>query len=610
MVAFALAAALAQPTQPPLKDQYTKTEYMIPMRDGVKLYTAVYAPKNTSGPSPMIMQRTPYSAGPYGPDNYKGGFGGSPKFRENGYIFVYQDVRGKYMSEGEFVNVRPQNLAKGPKDIDESTDTWDTIQFLVDNVPNNNGRVGLWGISYPGFYAGVGAIDSHPALRASSPQAPVSDWWIGDDFHHLGAFFLQDAVSFFSGFGQPRPQPTPNRPEGVRIDLQGDAYKAFLEIGPLRNVDEKIFKGSVAFWKDLMTHGNYDAFWQARSLPKHMTNVKAALLVVGGWFDAEDLWGAINLYKLAHKQNPTTPMYFVMGPWPHGGWAGGPGSRFGDIDMPGEPSTFYREQIEWPFFDAYLRGDGKPGIPQVQVYETGTGKWRTPTEWPPKEAKPRSLYFSDARELRWMAPTEPDSQEDSYLSDPAAPVPYQGGTLGRRSREYMIDDQRFAEARMDVLTYRSDPLSSDFTIAGPVKADLWISMTGTDADFVVKIIDEYPSDAPANSAGKAMAGYQMLVRAEVLRGKFHSNYSNPVPFVPKKITNVKYELPDTLHTFRKGHRIVVQVQSSWFPLVDRNPQKFCDIYSATEADFKAETISLWRTKEHPSRVAFGVLTGD
>lgn len=603
---FALFALGILQDLPPIKEQYDKLEMMIPMRDGVKLYTAVYVPKDRSGKYPMMMQRTPYSAGPYGTAQYRGGFPGSVNFRKNNYIFVFQDVRGKYLSEGDFVNVRPQILNKGPKDCDESTDTYDTVQYLIDNVPANNGRVGVWGISYPGFYAGAAAIDSHPALKAASPQAPVSDWWIGDDFHHLGAFFLQDAFSFMGGFGQPRPTPTTTPKRGPAYDLAGDAYKFFLDLGPLPNVNAKYFKGEVEFWNQIMAHGDYDDFWKARSLPPHMTGVKSAVLVVGGLFDAEDLWGAWNLYGYTNRLNPNAKVNIVMGPWPHGGWAGGTGSRFGDIDMTGEPSAWYRENIEWPFFDAYLRGDGKVDLPEATVYDVGQGKFLTFDQWPPRDIAPGALYFREGKKLDSNAPEAADGN-DAYVADPAKPVPYQQGTLTRRTSTYMIDDQRFAEARADVLTYRTEPLEADITWAGPVTADLRVSTTGTDADFVVKIVDVYPPDAGPNSAGTPMKDYQMLVRAEVMRAKYRKDFSKPVPFIPGQIDQVKFDLPDVLHTFRKGHRIMVQVQSSWFPLVDRNPQTFCDIYAAKEEDFKAATISLFRTKDQPSRLAFSVL---
>jgi putative CocE/NonD family hydrolase len=604
----AMTIAVVLGSQDPIlavKDQYTKYEYMIPMRDGAKLYTSVYVPKDGKEKHPILLERTPYSAGPYGPDQYKGGFRGSINFRKNNYIFAFQDVRGRLMSEGEFEDVRPQ-LEKGAKGIDESTDTYDTIDYLVKKVPTNNGRVGLWGISYPGFYAGAGCINSHPALKASSPQAPVSDWWVGDDMHHHGVLFLQDSFSFFSGFGQPRPVPTANPKGGPRIDYAGDAYKWYLGMGPLSSYNDQILHGEVRFWNDLMGHESYDAFWKARALPPHMTGIKCAVLVVGGFFDAEDLWGAENLYKQAERLNPKAKINLVMGPWPHGGWAFGTGSRFGDIDLPGEPSNYFREQVEWPFFDAYLRGDGKIDIPEARVYETGSGEWRNYAQWPPKEAKSASLYLSAAKNLTWDPPKVKDGS-DSYESDPANPVPYQKGTNIGRTREYMIDDQRFAEARPDVLSYKTEPLTKDVTISGSVTADLWSSLTSTDADFVVKVIDVYPDDARPNTAGQEMAGYQMLVRAEIMRGKFRKDFSNPLAFEPGKAEEVKFSLPETTHKFRKGHRIMIQVQSSWFPLADRNPQKFTNVYQAKSEDYQKATITLWRTQDHPSRVILDVL---
>jgi len=366
LILLALAAAVpAQIT----KETYEKIEAMIPMRDGVKLYTAIYVPKDRSSRRPILMERTPYSAGPYGPEAFRSARG-SQKFTDNRYIFVWQDVRGRYLSQGEFADVRP-TLKPGQKGIDESTDTWDTIEWLVTHVPGNNGRVGMWGISYPGFYAAAGAIDSHPSLKAVSPQAPVSDWFIGDDFHHHGAFFLQDAFSFMSGFGQPRPEPTRTPRRGPAWDIGGNAYQWFLEMGPLSSFNEKILRGEVKFWNQMMEHGTYDAFWQDRSLPRHMTGVKCAVMTVGGWFDAEDLWGALHIYKYTEKQNPGIANRLVMGPWDHGGWSRGNGRMFGGIPWEQDTSVFFREELEWPFFDAYLRGNGEACA--------GTVRWTFPT---------------------------------------------------------------------------------------------------------------------------------------------------------------------------------------------------------------------------------------
>jgi uncharacterized protein len=586
------------PTNP--RDLFNKIEYMVPMRDGVKLYTAVYVPKNASGRHPILLERTPYGAGPYGPTQYRG-VRGSRKFVENGYIFAWQDVRGRGNSEGVFVNDRPQLIHPlKPNDIDESTDTYDTVDYLVKNVPDSNGRVGLWGISYPGFYAGVGAINSHPALRAASPQAPVSDWFVGDDFHHHGAFFLMDAIGF-GRFGESRA--VAQKLSLPRINTAGDAYKFYLEQGGLADITEKYFVGTDGLWPDLVRHGTYDEYWQARSLPRNMKNVRCAVMTVGGWFDAEDCWGALNLYKGTEANNPRAKNTLVMGPWYHGMWAGSQGQRFGDMDWGQPTSTYYQDNIEFPFFDTHLRGDGKQKRPEAEVFQTGANVWRTFSSWPPKERRVASFYLLPNRALDAKPVSGTATPEyDSYVSDPANPVPHQGGTIARRTREYMIDDQRFATARPDVISYRTEPLTSDLTLAGPITADLFITSTGTDADFVVKVIDVFPGDAPDK-----LAGYEMLVRGEVMRAKFRNSYSNPSPLTPGSVERVTFELPDVLHTFKKGHRLMVHVQSSWFPLVDRNPQQFMDIYKARSADFRKATIQVYHSSTYPSRLQVGVL---
>jgi len=580
-LALCLAGAHAQ-TQP---ERYTKYEYSIPMRDGIRLYTAVYVPKNRPGKHPILLERTGSGAGPYGPDKYRR-HRGSPKFVENGYIFADQDVRGAGHSEGVFVHVRPQLLNPlKPQDIDESTDAYDTIDYLVKSVPGNNGRVGLWGISYRGFYAAAGAIHSHPALRAVSPQAPVSDWFLGDDFRHNGALFLMDAAR--SGSKDP--------------DTGGDPYKFFLERGALSALTNDYFKETTSLWKDLMEHGVYDEYWQARSLPRNMRNIHCAVMTVGGWFDAEDLWGALHTATATAAQNKGIPAMLVMGPWSHGMWAGPGGDRLGDQDFGQPTSTYFQNEIEFPFFDAFLRGSGKRGLPAAQVFETGANRWRAFSQWPPREAKPTDFYLLPGKAIGTTPPTEGDAY-DAYVSDPASPVPYQGGVIRGRTDEYMIDDQRFAAARSDVLTYQTAPLASNLTLAGPITADLYVSASTTDADFVVKVIDVFPGDAP----GK-LAGCQMLARAEVLRAKFRNSYSNPTPLTPLLTEHAAYDLPDIFHTFRKGHRLMVQIQSSWFPLVDRNPQQFMDIYTAKAKDFQTATIHIHRSAAAASHLRVGVL---
>ncbi len=589
-----------------VEDHYTKVEYMIPMRDGVKLYCQVYIPKDVPGTHPILMERTPYNAGPHGPTSFRG-FRGSPKLEEKGYIFAFTDVRGHYYSEGDYVNIRPE-LHPGETGIDESTDTYDTVDFLVKNVPNNNQAVGLWGISYPGFYAGVGAIHNHPALKAVSPQAPVSNWFIGDDFHHNGAFFLQDAFDFLSGFGTVRKGPGPSlgdRPQFER-GTQG-AYQFFLNTGALPNFDANYYKGAIPFWKDLMDHPTYDQWWKDRSLPDHMMDVHCAVLTVGGWFDAEDMWGALNLSKQTTRQNPGTPSFLVMGPWYHGMWASKSGQTFGDLDFGQNTSVWYQDNVEFPFFEKYLRGQNVAPPAKATLFETGANQWRQFGEWPPKELTKTDFYFGPKGSLTTTRPI--DKGADSYINDPARPTPYlEKPETPRRTREYMIDDQRWAQKRWDVLTYAADPVVSDARVAGPVDVNLWVSTTGTDADFVVKVIDVWPSDArEVSPKGVPMAGYQQELRADVFRGKFRNSYTTPQPFVPGAPTLVHFRLNDLLHTFKAGHRLMVQIQSDWFPLVDRNPNSFVNINTAKDSDFQKATITLYRDPAHPSRLTFGTL---
>jgi uncharacterized protein len=604
-LAFAIPQPLHAQQAFDVKANYAKSEHMISVRDGVKLFVSVYSPRDTSRNYPILLCRTPYSCSPYGPDAYKETIGPSPLFAKEGYIIVYQDVRGAWMSEGTYVNMRPQNDKKGPKDIDESSDTYDTIDWLVKNVPNNNGRVGMWGISYPGFYTAVGAIDAHPALKAVSPQAPISDWFIGDDFHHNGTFFLPHAFGFFSGFGRPRPKPTATA-SGQRFNYgTPDGYEFFLDMGTLANGDQKYFHGNIAYWNEMMEHPNYDSYWQARNTRPHLKNIKPAMMTVGGWFDAEDLFGALNTYKSVEKQSPGAYNILVMGPWFHGGWSRGDGDGLGDVRFGTKTSEFYRENIELPFFNYYLKDKGTLTLPEAYVFETGSNKWKTYEQWPPSNARAQSLYLDGNGKLSFTPP--PDSNSfDEYVSDPSKPVPFINNIANGMTREYMVDDQRFAARRPDVLVYQTDPLTEDITVAGPLTASLSVSTSGTDSDFVVKLIDVYPDDAKDNEpnpSGMKMGGYQMLVRGEPMRARFRNSFEKPEAMTPNKVARVEYGLPDVNHTFMKGHRIMVQVQSSWFPLVDRNPQKFVDIYAAKETDFHRATQHVY----HSSRLIVNVV---
>ncbi len=595
-----------------VKAAYTKYEYRIPMRDGKKLFTAVYVPKDTSRKYPILMTRTPYSVQPYGVDHYRENLGPSPLFGKEGYIFAYQDVRGRWMSEGIYVNMRPHNPDKqGPQDIDESTDTYDTIDWLVQHVPNHNSKVGLWGISYPGFYTAAGIIDAHPALKAASPQAPIVDWFVGDDFHRNGTLWLPHLFNFIADFGRPRPEPTRKGPPHFEHDTP-DGYDFFLRLGPLSNADKKYFKGDVAFWNEVMAHGTYDAFWQARNLRPHLKNIKPAVMTVGGWFDAENLFGALETYRHVEAHSPGATNILVMGPWSHGGWSGGDGAALGNVHFNAKTSEFYREHIELPFFEYHLKGKGGSKHPEAWVFETGTNQWRKHDAWPPKEAKAKTFYFQAGGGLSPVAPPEgtPEECQDEYMSDPAKPVPFEEKIDIGMSPDYMTADQRFAARRTDVLVYKTPVLEDDVTIAGPIDVGLHVSTTGTDSDWVAKLIDVYPDDYPdpdPNPAGVRMGGYQQLVRGEVMRGKFRNSYAKPEPFEPGQPTRVKFRMQDVYHTFRPGHRIMVQVQSSWFPLADRNPQTFVDIYSAKESDFQKATQRVYRSRALPSKVTVLVL---
>ncbi|MEJ5961535.1 CocE/NonD family hydrolase [Pedobacter immunditicola] len=615
IIAFAMLftglASYAQQTDSAyIRENFTKIERNIPMRDGVKLFTAIYIPKEKNQKYPFLLNRTPYTVSPYGEGNYKTSLGPSPGLLKEGFIFVYQDVRGKWMSEGEFVDVRPHvKNKKGKKDIDESSDTYDTIDWLLKNVKPNNGKVGIYGISYPGFYSTTSLPEAHPALKAVSPQAPVTDWFIGDDFHHNGAFFLADAFNFYSTFGVPRPKPiTPDKgPKAFQHPIK-DNYRFFMDLGTVKNANKKYFGDSIKFWNDLMAHGNYDEFWKARNITPHLRQVKPAVLVVGGFFDAEDTYGALKTYKSIEEQNPAATNNLVMGPWFHGGWVRSTGEQFGHMEFGQPTSTWYQQHVEHPFFMHHLKGAPDLKLAEATIFVTGSNEWKSFDTWPPKDTESKTLYFHADGKLSFTKPTVTTSF-DEYVSDPHAPVPYQAGVQPQRTREYMIDDQRFAARRPDVKVYQSDILTEDITLTGNLTANLLVSTTGTDADYVVKLIDVYPEDAlaPKNSPDVVMGGYQMLLRGEIMRGKFRNSFEKPEPFVPGAVTTVKYALPDVAHTFKKGHRIMVQVQNSWFPLADRNPQKFMDIYTAEDKDFQKATHRIYHDADNASGLNVTIL---
>jgi hypothetical protein len=583
------------------RERYAKQEVMIPMRDGTRLFTAIYTPRDRSRSYPVLMERTPYSVAPYGRDAFKDILGPSDDFGREGFIFVYQDVRGRMMSEGTFVDMTP--LLDGAPGVDEATDTYDTVEWVLRHVPGHNGRVGQWGISYPAFYAAAAMTAAHPAMKAVSPQAPIADWFAGDDFHRNGALWLPHLFNFIAGFGRPRPAPTSRIPPAFQHGTD-DGYRFFLELGPLTGVNDRYFKGAIPFWNQVMAHGTDDAFWKARDLLPHIRNVRPAVLTVGGWFDAENLYGTLQVHQALDRQSPATDHALVMGPWTHGGWARMPGDRLGDVLFGSQTSIYFQTQVEFPFFMHHLKGTPAPALPRATIFQTGANRWRQFEAWPPPAARPVSLWFQARARVGFQKPTRDGAV--AYLSDPAAPVPFYDGRTTGMPLDYMVADQRFNEGRPDVVTFRSDPLDRDLSVAGPIRADLWVSTTGTDSDWVVKVIDASPRE-PGAGQDPDSAGYEQLVRGEVMRGKFRHSLSKPEPFVPGQPTEVAFGLNDVCHTFLRGHRIVVQIQSSWFPLMDRNPQVFTDIYHAEPTDFRRAEQRVLFGPAYPSRLELPVL---
>ncbi len=611
-----------------VKEHYTKYEYRIPMRDGAHLFTSVYVPKDPSQPYPFLIVRTPYSVAPYGVDQYRKHLGPSPEFAKSGYIFVFQDVRGRYLSEGNFVEMTPHIDHKtSSHDVDDASDLYDTIDWLLKNVPNNNGNAGLWGISYPGFYTAASMIDSHPALKAASPQAPMTDLFMGDDAYHGGAFMLAANFDFYSNF---KPEQNPNLPPKTFVPFDygtKDGYEFYLNAGPIGNLTRYLGdKGSL--WEDQLRHDTYDDYWKTRNLAPHFKNIHCAVLTVGGWFDAEDLQGPFSTFHAVDRNNPGIFNALVVGPWVHGGWAGLDGDHLGRVEFGANTGEYYRSRILFPFFEQYLKGSADAKLPKAYVFETGTNVWRRYTAWPPRQVETKTLYFHAHGQLSFDPPAggaaEPDSY-DEYISDPAKPVPFVNYVAEDVPQEYMVSDQRFAGSRTDVLVYQTGVLQEDVTLAGPISPRLFVSTSGTDSDFDVKLIDVYPPDYPESKLDEhqaeegakprndvpppefTMGGYQQLVRGEPFRGKFRRSFEKPEPFTPGKVEEIDATFPDVNHTFRRGHRIMVQIQSSWFPLTDRNPQTFVNIPDAKAQDFVKANERVYRTNAQPSGIRVGVL---
>jgi len=607
-----------------VRDNYQKFEYKIPMRDGTKLHTSVYIPKDASATNayPFLMQRTCYSVAPYGVDAYPNALGPSGTLMRDKFIFVYQDVRGRWASEGTWTNMTPNlpdpgvatsamSAKKGKKGAatmpaagspDESSDTYDTIEWLLKNVPNNNGRVGQWGISYPGFYTAASLPDAHPALKAASPQAPVSDFFF-DDFHHNGAF-IQAYLFTFPVFGVQHPESTTKAWYNDEIIKTGskDGYQWQLDLGPLKNAD-KYYKDNF-YWQETVNHPNYDEFWQKRSIIPALKNVKPAVMTVGGWFDAEDLYGPLNIYKTIEKTSPGAYNTLVMGPFGHGRWSRETGHTLhSNVYFGDSIATFYQRNIEARFFNHFLKGagDGKTGLPEAYLFNTGRNEWRQFDKWPAADAQTKSFYLMTDGSLatnKIMGSADASGSSFSeFVSDPMKPVPYTEDnttTMGFTPFNYMSEDQRFAGRRPDVLTFRTDVLTEDLTLGGEIMAKLKVSTTGTDADWVVKVIDVYPPDEPNHpympNKNIVLGNYQQMVRSEAMRGRFRNSFEKPEAFKANEVTDVNFRLQDVLHTFKKGHRMMIQVQSTWFPLIDRNPQTFVDnIFKADEKDFKKQT---------------------
>ncbi|MDR6562523.1 MULTISPECIES: CocE/NonD family hydrolase [unclassified Arcicella] len=592
-----------------IRENYQKMEFMVQMRDGIKLFTQVYAPKDQSKKYPILMQRTPYTCSPYGTDKYKKRIGPNPFMLRSNYIVVYQDVRGRWASEGKFVEMTPQvDIKKGKTDIDESSDTYDTIEWLIKNISNNNGKVGQWGISYPGFFTSAGAISEHPALKASSPQAPMADLWRDDAFHN-GAFMIAANFGFYNFF-QEQTKPTTTRPPVYFETNNPDGYDFYLnEVKTTKNSEDGFYKGRNVYYHENFEHPDYDEHWKKRNILPHLKGIKHAVMVVGGWYDEQDLYGTFNTYKAIEKQNPNIKNIFVVGPWVHGGWAGSSGQMLADVDFGSKVSPYYQENIEAKFFHHYLIDDAKPlDLPEATLFETGTNKWRSFDTYPAKGTQEKLLYFHPNGKLSFTAPTV-EKSSSTYLSDPNHPVPFSANINDGFSASYMVEDQRFAYARPDVLSFSTNVLEKDITLSGQIEAMLKVSTTGTDADWVVKVIDVYPTDAPENpkKPNVVYGNYQQLVRSEIIRGKYRDNVSKPKPFVPNQVTNVKVELQDVLHTFKKGHKIMVQIQSSCFPWADRNPQKFMDIFKAEPSDYQNATQKVYHQKAAASYLKVGVL---
>ena len=588
-----------------IRANYQKFEYKIPMRDGVKLFTSVYIPNKTNESFPILMSRTPYRVAPYGSDKYKTSLGPSESFEKEGFIFVFQDVRGKFMSEGEFVNMRPQDAYKrGKKATDDATDTYDTIEWLVENIDQNNGNVGMWGTSYPGYYTSVAAINSHPALKAISPQAPIADWFF-DDFHRNGAFVTPMAFLFFDTFDKQVDGLQTTWPDKMK-SVTPDGYEFFRNLGPLSNVNKNYFNGTRPFWNELIEHPNYDDYWQARNLLPHLTKVKPATLVVGGWYDTEDLYGPLSTYKTMSKNNKKDHIKMVIGPWSHGQWNRGKGDTLGEANFGFDTSKWFQKEVLLPFFNQHLKDQKTTDIATATMFETGSNRWRNFDTWPPKNTTTNELFFAENETLTADKNTNGFSE---YISDPNKPVPHSANISRGWDKPYMVEDQRFSARRPDVLVFETPAMTEDMTIAGALDLNLWFSTSQSSADIVVKLVDVFPGiDTNTGKVDAKTGNRHELVRWGIIRGRFRDSMETPKPFVSNQPTPVSFELYDVLHTIKRGHKLQIQIQSSMFPFIDLNPQKYVDnIFEAKEEDFMKATHKIYHNAQQPSSIKFHTL---
>ncbi len=600
-------AADADPRAEYIRSHYTKYEYEIPMRDGKTLFTAVYVPNDDTKQYPILLQRTPYSVRPYGVNKYPGRLGPAASFEKEGFIFVRQDVRGRFRSEGEFVNMRPQDAYKrGKNAIDDATDTWDTIEWLTKNLPNNNGKVGMWGVSYPGYYTSVASINAHKALKAISPQAPIADWFF-DDFHRNGAFVLPMAFVFFDTFDNFPDEKHSYWPKGQDMATH-DGYQFFLDLGPLSNVNKDYFNNERPFWNELAAHPNYDEYWQQKDVLQHLTDTKPATLVVGGWYDTEDLYGPLKTYSTMSDNGANEHIKLVMGPWFHGQWNRADGSKMGEADNGFNTSEWFQEHIHLPFFKSHLKSEQPASLATATMFDTGANRWQKFDQWPPKQTQQTKLFFGPAETLS-DKPNAANGAYSAYISNPDKPVPH-SAKIGRGwDREYMAEDQRFAARRPDVLIFETAPLEQDLTLAGELKLKLHFSTTQSAADIIVKLVDVFPpKDENTDQLDRALGNRHELVRWGAIRGRFRESMSNPIPFTPNEVTPVNFELYDVFHTFKRGHKLQIMVQSSMFPFIDRNPQTYVDnIFEAKASDFVSAEHRIWHDKRYPSHVSIEII---